>query len=34
MLVELFPGTCSLQLQSDKELQLCEIRHYHQAHEY
>ena len=34
MLVELFPGTGSLQPQSDKDVQTCMIRHYHLAHEY
>ena len=33
-MVELFPGTCSLHIQSNKDVQTREIRHYHQAHEY
>jgi hypothetical protein len=34
MLAELFPGTSSLHIQSDKDVQTCVIRHYRQAHEY
>jgi hypothetical protein len=30
MLAELFPGTSSLHIQSDKDVQTCMIRHYRQ----
>ena len=34
LMVELFPGTGSLHIQSNKDIQIRAIRHYHLAHEY